>query len=100
MVVTWHRPVEDGGLAICAYGVEMASSDSEWRELDGCPSSPEGEEAERRLEVSGLRPGQPYRFRVRAQNATGWSGFSDVQAAVTGNFILRNFFTSQAGCMP
>lgn len=73
--VTWEPPVNDGGLAIDRYVVEMSSG--------GEVCSVGGEQ--RTCAISGLRHGRAYSFRVTAFNEIGASETSDPSAPFTAD---------------
>ena len=71
-VVRWTAPTVTGGVPITGYEVQV--TDQAGTPL-GAPQAAGGAAA-RQFVVTGLTPGERYRFRVRALNAAGPSSFS------------------------
>lgn len=66
MVVTWERPVNDGGNPVQGYVVEKRDKDGvRWTRCNKRTVS------ELRFRVTGLMEGHSYEFRVSAENAAG-----------------------------
>ncbi|CAM9421840.1 unnamed protein product [Lampetra fluviatilis] len=72
MVVSWKPPLYAGTSAVSLYHVELTEADAvSWRRSDEKPS------AGTRVKVGGLKDGQPYLFRVFAENAGGRGKMSE-----------------------
>ena len=67
VTLEWRPPLEDGGVAIRSYIIEMCESGGPWKTV-GYSSSHETS-----FTVAGLREGTNYFFRVSAENAFGRS---------------------------
>jgi hypothetical protein len=70
--VTWSAPAETGGSEVTSYTLEL----EEGPEGAGFIAKYNGPNTGYVLQ--GARPLLPYRFRVKAGNAVGWSHFSSV----------------------
>nr|XP_032810853.1 M-protein, striated muscle-like isoform X2 [Petromyzon marinus] len=72
MVVSWKPPLYAGTSAVSLYHVELTEADAvSWRRSDEKPS------ASTHVKVGGLKDGQPYLFRVFAENAGGRGKMSE-----------------------
>ena len=70
--LSWSKPNDHGGKEILGYVVEYKeSTSSEW-------SKKTSQSVITELRIDGLKSGCEYEFRVRAQNAVGNSGASEV----------------------
>ncbi|XP_060520388.1 titin homolog isoform X2 [Cylas formicarius] len=78
ITIRWGRPPNDGGSPISSYLVEHRRVGSpHWVRATPLPVLfPE-------LTLSGLEPGWRYQFRVRAENAVGYSDPGEVSDAIT-----------------
>ncbi|XP_011347140.1 uncharacterized protein LOC105284950 [Ooceraea biroi] len=78
VAIRWERSSSNGGSAIVGYLVEHRRLGSpHWiRSSPGLCAFPE-------LTLSGLEPGWRYQFRVRAQNALGFSRPSEISEPLT-----------------
>ncbi|XP_026670519.1 titin homolog [Ceratina calcarata] len=78
VAIRWERSPSNGGSAIVGYLVEHRRLGSQhWvRSTPGLCTFPE-------LTLSGLEPGWRYQFRVRAQNAVGFSRPSEISDPLT-----------------
>ncbi|KAI5726324.1 hypothetical protein M8J76_000791 [Diaphorina citri] len=66
----WKKPEDDGGIPITEYEVEkMDLETGKWIRVGKVPGDKFGDEPE--INVTGLEPGQEYKFRVRAVNDEG-----------------------------
>uniref|UniRef100_S4RHS5 Myomesin 2a n=1 Tax=Petromyzon marinus TaxID=7757 RepID=S4RHS5_PETMA len=72
MVVSWKPPLYAGTSAVSLYHVELTEADAvSWKRSDEKPS------ASTHVKVGGLKDGQPYLFRVFAENAGGRGKMSE-----------------------
>ncbi|KAF3430265.1 hypothetical protein E2986_03305 [Frieseomelitta varia] len=78
VAIRWERSPSNGGSAIVGYLVEHRRLGSQhWvRSTPGLCTFPE-------LTLSGLEPGWRYQFRIRAQNAVGFSRPSEISDPLT-----------------
>uniref|UniRef100_H2YLE9 Titin n=1 Tax=Ciona savignyi TaxID=51511 RepID=H2YLE9_CIOSA len=68
LILTWNRPIEDGGSVVTNYVVEKREKlGSKWFRVTSRPIE------ECRLKITGLQEGQEYEFQVMAENAEGIS---------------------------
>ncbi|CAD1476298.1 unnamed protein product, partial [Heterotrigona itama] len=78
VAIRWERSPSNGGSAIVGYLVEHRRLGSQhWvRSTPGLCTFPE-------VTLSGLEPGWRYQFRIRAQNAVGFSRPSEISDSLT-----------------
>lgn len=63
--LSWHYPLDDGGLLIDRFNVEMKTSDKDWESIGTCGPN------ELFLNTPVLNADKIYSFRVNAQNPIG-----------------------------
>lgn len=69
--LAWKKPEDDGGCPIKEYEVEkLDTATGKWTRVGRVPA---GDKANPELDITGLTPGQEYKFRVRAVNDEGES---------------------------
>ncbi|KAI9552423.1 hypothetical protein GHT06_022789 [Daphnia sinensis] len=68
VILQWAAPYTDGGTPVNGYAVERkAGANGQWVRAHPL------DVRETEVTLTGLQPGQDYRFRVKASNAIGWS---------------------------
>jgi predicted phage tail protein len=67
--LTWNAPLSSGGAAVTRYEITYSTN-------GGVSWTTWGTVAKNSATLSGLPRGLSYVFKIRAQNAAGWSNFS------------------------
>lgn len=88
ITIRWGKPINDGGSPISGYLIEHRRTGSpHWvRATPLLVQFPE-------ITISGLEPGWRYQFRVRAENAVGFSDPSELSDPITVT-LQRNAITA------
>ncbi|XP_070200689.1 twitchin-like isoform X4 [Littorina saxatilis] len=63
--LSWTRPASDGGAKLTGYVIEKKKKGEDWQECAHVPANATS------ASVTGLKEGEEYEFRVRAENAAG-----------------------------
>ena len=70
--LSWSKPNDHGGKEVIGYVIEYKeSTSSDWRKKTSQTVNTE-------LRIDGIKAGCEYEFRIRAQNAIGYSDASEV----------------------
>ena len=67
LMIEWRPPLDDGGIPIIGYAVEMSEGAGVWRKVGYTPSR------HTQFTIAGLGEGKVYFFRVFAENEQGLS---------------------------
>lgn len=67
LMIEWRPPLDDGGIPILGYSVEMSEGSGVWKKVGYTPSR------QTQFTIAGLTEGKVYFFRVFAENEQGLS---------------------------
>jgi hypothetical protein len=86
-VITWSAPEDDGGKPVIEYHIERWNADLTEKLQSYTQSAASGPSRT----LSGLPEQVSFRYRIRARNADGWSGFSGFEGvyATASDHFLR-----------
>jgi hypothetical protein len=81
-VLKVKKPSDDGGSPITGYTVEkFCEEDGKWTRATFVPGNKTGSGDDFEVTIPNLKNGQPYKFRVKAENDEGESGFTTTEAS-------------------
>ena len=95
MVITWTKPISDGGSVITQYNVEVKDGTSEWKHH--CIADPQDGTCMKK-QVDGLSIGHRYQFRIKATNTTGTGDASEPSDVESCKPRLGRLYIIRSAC--